>query len=255
MTKIEAHPQAEAEEVYRRWVAHMDEEITRHREPRLRAEMVRDALHQIYLGRPHGGKLNTTLVSELPGNVLQFTLDPLNVTLEAEYHPDLDPEKYAERKPLIWFWQMFDRSLLGMNQWLGFRFRRMLGRHIFKHIGKNVKIFNGVEFTYGYNLTIEDDCTIHKMATLDDRGELIIEKGTSIAEYAAIYSQWQSTGHSQHGALPKTMVGPRARLALHSAVLPGAGLGPDAALRPFEVAAPSAQPLEKEAPAGFGLKE
>ena len=103
-------PTAEAEEVYRRWLTHLDEEFTRHHEPRLRAEFVRDTLHQIYLGRPHGGKLNTTLISELPGNVLQFSLDPLNVTLEPEYYGDVDMEKYAERKPLIWFWQMFDRS-------------------------------------------------------------------------------------------------------------------------------------------------
>ena len=65
---------------------------------------------------------------------------------------------------------MFDRSALGLNHWLGFRFRRMLAKHIFKHMGKNVKIFHGVEFSFGYNLTIEDDCTIHKFVMLDDRG-------------------------------------------------------------------------------------
>ncbi len=72
----ELKPTAEGEETYRRWLAHLDEELTRHKEPRLRGELVRDALHQIYLGRPHGGKLNTTLISELPGNVLQLSLDP-----------------------------------------------------------------------------------------------------------------------------------------------------------------------------------
>ena len=61
----ELHPQAEAEEVYRRWLTHLDDEFARHHEPRLRAELVRDTLHQIYLGHLHGGKLNTTLVSEL----------------------------------------------------------------------------------------------------------------------------------------------------------------------------------------------
>ena len=85
------------------------------------AEIVRDQLYQLYLGRPHGGKLNTTLISELPGNVLALNLDPANVTLEPEYYGDVDVEKYAERKPLIWFWQMFDRSALGLNHWLGFR--------------------------------------------------------------------------------------------------------------------------------------
>ncbi len=226
----ELHPPAEAEEVYRRWLTHLDDEFARHLEPRLRAELVRDSLHQIYLGHPHGGKLNTTLVSELPGNVLQFTLDPMNVTLEAEYYGDVDIEKYAVRKPLIWFWQMFDRSVLGMNQWLGFRFRRMLGKHIFKHIGKNVKIFHGVEFSYGYNLTIEDDCTIHKFAVLDDRGELILKKGTYIADFAAVYSQWRGAADDLDVELYKTAIGPRARLAYHSTVMAGANVGEDAML-------------------------
>ena len=192
-------PTVEAEELYRRWLCHLDEEFTRHKESRLRGEIVRDALHQIYLGRPHGGKLNTSLISELPGNVLQLSLDPANVTLEPEYYGDVDVEKYCERKPLIWFWQMFDRSALGMNHWLGFRFRKMLAKHIFKHVGKNVKIFHGVEFSFGYNLTVEDDCTIHKFVMLDDRGELIIRKGTSISDYASgLFALAQGNGLLRH---------------------------------------------------------
>ena len=70
------------------------------------------------------------------------------------YYGDVDPVKYAERKPLIWFWMMYDRSPLGLNHWLGFRMRAMLARHVFKHCGKNVKIFHGVELTFGYNLTV-----------------------------------------------------------------------------------------------------
>jgi acetyltransferase-like isoleucine patch superfamily enzyme len=215
----ELRPTAEGEEVFRRWLAHLDEEFTRHKEPRLRGEIVRDALHQIYLGRPHGGKLNTTLISELPGNVLQLTLDPANVTLEPEYYGDVDAEKYAERKPLIWFWQMFDRSALGLNHWLGFRFRKMLAKHIFKHVGKNVKIFHGVEFSFGYNLTVEDDCTIHKFVMLDDRGELIIRKGTSISDYAAVYSHWHQATDYLDVENRTTEIGPGTRLTYHSAVM------------------------------------
>ena len=93
-----------------------------------------------------------------------YSFDPRNASLEPGgvlrrrgSHP-----KYAERKPLIWFWMMYDRSPVGLNHWLGFLVRAMLGRHIFKHCGKNVKIFHGVEVSYSYNLTIEDNCTVHK---------------------------------------------------------------------------------------------
>jgi acetyltransferase-like isoleucine patch superfamily enzyme len=229
-------PAAEAEDLYRRWLCHLDEEFTRHKESRLRGEIVRDSLHQIYLGRPHGGKLNTSLISELPGNVLQMSLDPANVTLEPEYYGDVDKERYCERKPLIYFWQMFDRSPLGLNHWLGFRFRKMLARHIFKHVGKNVKIFHGVEFSFGYNLTIEDDCTIHKFVMLDDRGELIIRKGTSISDYAAVYSHRHSTNDSHDIENVTTEIGAGTRLTYHSSVMAGIKTGEDSMLGAMGVA-------------------
>jgi acetyltransferase-like isoleucine patch superfamily enzyme len=229
-------PAAEAEDLYRRWLSHLDEEFTRHKDPRLRGELVRDTLHQIYLGRPHGGKLNTSLISELPGNVLQMSFDPANATLEPEYYGDVDKERYCERKPLIYFWQMFDRSPLGLNHWLGFRFRKMLAKHIFKHVGKNVKIFHGVEFSFGYNLTIEDDCTIHKFVMLDDRGELIIRKGTSISDYAAVYSHRHSTNDSHDIENVTTEIGAGTRLTYHSSVMAGIKTGEDSMLGAMGVA-------------------
>ena len=229
-------PAAEAEDLYRRWLSHLDEEFTRHKDPRLRGELVRDTLHQIYLGRPHGGKLNTSLISELPGNVLQMSFDPANVTLEPEYYGDADKERYCERKPLIYFWQMFDRSPLGLNHWLGFRFRKMLAKHIFKHVGKNVKIFHGVEFSFGYNLTIEDDCTIHKFVMLDDRGELIIRKGTSISDYAAVYSHWHKATDYYDIDNRTTEIGPGTRLTYHSSVMAGVKVGEDSMLGAMGVA-------------------
>lgn len=229
-------PTPEAEEVFRRWLRYMDDEIGRHKEPRLRNEFVRDALHQMLFARPHGGKLSLNLSSELPFNAVEMCLDPSNVTLEPEYYGDIDHEKYAQRKPLIYFWQMFDRSPLALNHWLGFRFRAMLGKHIFAAIGKNVKIFHGVEFSYGYNLTIEDDCTIHKYVMLDDRGELIIRKGTSLSDYAAVYSHAHHPKNQADVQNRKTEIGPGARITFHAAVMAGVHVGENAILGAMGVA-------------------
>jgi acetyltransferase-like isoleucine patch superfamily enzyme len=223
-------PTREAKEVFTRWINYLDEEFTKHKKPALRAELVRDNLHQLLLGRPHGGKLNFTLTSELPFNVLELSLDPANVTLEPEYYGDIDATRYACLKPLIWFWHMFDHSPVALNHWLGFRFRAMLGKHIFKSIGKNVKIFHGVEFSYGYNLTIEDDCVIHKYVMLDDRGEIVIKKGTSISDYAAVYSHAHDPIDSSVVENRKTEIGPRARLTYHASVMAGVRVGEDAML-------------------------
>src|ERR1700688_4026128 len=95
------HPAPKAEEIYRRWIRFLDDEFTRHHSPERRSEIVRDQLYQLYLGRPHGGKLNLTLTSELPGNVLSLSLDPENVTLEAGHFSDVDRRKFSERKPLL----------------------------------------------------------------------------------------------------------------------------------------------------------
>jgi hypothetical protein len=181
------HPAPEAEEIYRRWLQFLDEEFAKHCAPERRAEIVRDQLYQLYLGRPHGGKLNLTLTSELPGNVVSLSLDPANVTMEAEHFSDVDMERFAERKPLIWFWQMFDRSPLGLNHWLGVRFRCMLGQHIFKKIGKGVRFHVNVRFIYGYNLVIEDNCRIRRNVLLDDSGgELVIPEGT-VVDWGSTY--------------------------------------------------------------------
>jgi acetyltransferase-like isoleucine patch superfamily enzyme len=226
----ELKPTPEAEALYRRWVLHMNEEFTRHESVDRRSEIVRDELHQIYLGRPGGGRMNTSLSSELATNVLSETFDPRNATLRSEYYEDIDPAKFAPRKPLIWFWQMFDRSPVGLNHWLGFRFRCMLGRHIFCHLGKHVKIFHNVEFTYGYNLTISDHCTIHKNVLLDDRGELILHEGTSISDYANVYSHTHNINEQSDITTKKTELGPGARITYHGTVLAGANVGEDAML-------------------------
>jgi acetyltransferase-like isoleucine patch superfamily enzyme len=223
-------PTPEAEAIYRRWIANLNEEFTRHQSFEMRSEIVRDELYQIYLGRMHGGRVNNNLTSELATNVLTESFDPRNATLEPEYYGDIDAEKYALRKPLIWFWQMFDRSPLGLNHWLGFKFRCMLGRHIFKHMGKGVKIFHNVEFTFGYNLTIEDNCTIHKNVMLDDRGEIILHANSSVSDYANIYSHTHNVNHQADVTNKPTEIGPGARITYHATVLAGANIGENAML-------------------------
>jgi acetyltransferase-like isoleucine patch superfamily enzyme len=215
------HPAPEAEEVYRRWIHFLDEEFTRHCSPARRAEIVRDQLYQLYLGRPHGGKLNLTLTSELPGNVVSLSLDPENITLEAQHFADADCKRFDERKPLLWFWQMFDRSPVGLNHWLGIRFRCMLGRHIFAHMGAGVKLYHGIDLTYGYNLTIEDGVTIRQRALLNDRGGITIGKGAVIGSFARVYSHTHNPGNYDQVTLVPTVIGPGARIGSHAIVLAG----------------------------------
>ncbi|MDP9038199.1 MAG: hypothetical protein M3O02_02855 [Acidobacteriota bacterium] len=182
----ELKPTPEAEVLYRRWLGYLNDEFTRGTTEERRAEVVRDELYQIYLGHPHGGKANTTLSSELGSAVLAESLHPMNITLAAEHVEGIDWGRFAPRKPLIWFWRMFDRSPLGLNHWLGVRFRCMLGRHIFAGVGKGVAIGCGVEFTFGYGITVEDNVRIRRNAVLDDRRGLVLGSGTVVEEGARV---------------------------------------------------------------------
>jgi len=227
------HPAPEAEEVYRRWIQFLDEEFLRHSSPERRSEVVRDQLYQLYLGRPSGIKLNLTLTSELPGNVLSLSLDPENVTLEAEHFPDIDRELYYRRKPLLWFWQMFDRSPIGTNHWLGLRFRAMLGRHIFQKLGVGVKIDHGVDLTYGYNLSIDDGAVIRQRALLNDRGGISIGKGAIIGSFARVYSLTHAADDFERVTPVPTIIGAGARIASHAIILAGQHVAPGQSVGSF----------------------
>jgi hypothetical protein len=72
----ELEPTREAKEVFDRWIDYLDREIGKHSNPALRQELVLSNLHQILMGTPKGGRLNFSLDSELPFNVLQLSLDP-----------------------------------------------------------------------------------------------------------------------------------------------------------------------------------
>jgi len=214
-------PTPAAEKAFVAWIESLDREFA-NPDPGHRSDVVRNALHELYLGHPYADPIAS---AGLSAQTLIHSFDPRNTTLEPEYYGDVDAAKYAARKPLIWFWMMFDRSPAGLNHWLGFRVRHMIARHVFKNVGKNVKIFHGVEVSYGYNLNVEDNCTIHKYVLLDDRGEIIIHEGSSVSDYANIYSHAHDLNDGMIVSSEKTEIGPRARITYHATVMSGVKVG------------------------------
>jgi acetyltransferase-like isoleucine patch superfamily enzyme len=215
------NPIPAAEKAFLAWIDQLDREFA-NRDVEHRSLVVRDALHQLYLGRPYAAPDPSAPLAQ---QALLHSFDPRNATLEPEYYGDVHPGKYAERKPLIWFWMMYDRSPIGLNHWLGYKVRYMIASHVLKHLGKNVKIFHGVEVSFGYNLTIEDNCTIHKYVLLDDRGEIIIHAGSSISDYANVYSHAHDLNDGMIVNNHRTEIGPRARITYHATVMSGVKVG------------------------------
>ena len=55
-------------------------------------------------------------------------------------------------------------------------------------MGSGVSIYHGVDFTYGYNLSIGDGVTIRQRALFNDRGGITIGKNAVIGSFSRIFS-------------------------------------------------------------------
>jgi acetyltransferase-like isoleucine patch superfamily enzyme len=154
-------------------------------------------------------------------------LDPRNVTLEPEYYQETDVERYATVKPLLWLWEMFDRSPVGENVELGIRFRRILARRIFRRCGRNFKAFTFVRFSFGYNMEVGDDVVIHRHVLMDDRGGIEVGDGASVSDFANVYSHTHDIVDGRIVHTPKTIIGTGVRITYHATILAGMHVADD----------------------------
>jgi len=229
------------EELYPRFVAEL---ASRFDDPgQDRNVVAREALALLYLGEiPDFDRELRDPALPLAGKALLASFDPRNATLEAEYYREIDLEKWAPVKPLLWFWQMFDHSPVGRNIRLGTQMRAMLAARVFKKCGKGVRIFHGVELSFGYNLTVGDGVTIHRNVLIDDRGEVVIGNDASISDFANIYSHAHDVEDIHDITLHKTVIGDRARVTYHSVVLSGVVVEKDAIVGSMGVASKPVPP-------------
>ncbi len=207
---------------YERWLAGIEEELS---DPGAdRNELCRRVLEEIW---SPGNTRRSAAPSPPAGDILRDQLDPRNVTLEPEYYADTDLDRYYRVKPLIWLWEMFDKSLLGENVHLGVKFRRILARHIFARCGRNFKAFHHVKLSFGYGLEVGDDVVVHRHVLLDDRGGIRIGNRASISDFANVYSHSHHISDPRDVRTPQTIIGDGVRIAYHATVLAGTTLAPD----------------------------
>lgn len=198
-----------------------------------RDELCRSVLTELYYPEYRGAD-----PAELPETtrIGLLQMDPRNVTLEPEYYSELDPQRYVRIKPLIWLWEMFDKSPLGENVHLGVKLRRLLAGHIFKRGGRNLKCFQFVKLSFGYNLEVGDDVVIHRHVLLDDRGGIVLGNRVSIADYANIYSHTHALGDQRDVDSPVTVLADGVRVTYHATVLAGVHMAEDSMLGAMAVA-------------------
>ncbi|MEO5824341.1 MAG: acyltransferase [Gemmatimonadales bacterium] len=160
------------------------------------------------------------------GRMALDALDPRNVTLEPEYYAEVDTDRFARVKPLLWLWYSFDRLPAGgQNVDLGVRLRRMLAPFIFARVGTNFKCFQHVEFSFGYDMEVGDDVVVHRHVLLDDRGGITLGDRVSISDYANIYSHTHSIVEQKDVTSMRTVLEDDVRITYHATVLAGVRVG------------------------------
>src|SRR5260370_1952079 len=88
-------PAPEAQKTFLEWIERLDSEFKNH-DPDHRSDTVRDALHQLYLGKEYAAP-----EGDLAQRPLVHSFDPRTATLEPEYYRDPDPTTTIQRNPLI----------------------------------------------------------------------------------------------------------------------------------------------------------
>jgi acetyltransferase-like isoleucine patch superfamily enzyme len=206
--------------------------------------LTRDLLFEIYY--PGAGDYDALMQNAGTPEATRLallSLDPRNITLEPEYYADVDQDRFARVKPLLWLWYSFDRSPLGgQSVHLGVRLRRVLAPHIFARVGQNFKCFQFVEFSFGYGLEVGDDVVVHRHVLLDDRGGITLGNRVSISDYANIYSHTHSIVDQKEVTNAQTVLEDDVRITYHATVLAGVRVGHNAMVGAMAVATKDVRP-------------
>jgi acetyltransferase-like isoleucine patch superfamily enzyme len=227
----------DAEQLFGSWLESIDERLD---DPDCdRYELCKALLTEIHFPQLVGVDPATLPVAT---RVALAQMDPRNVTLEPEYYAEVDLQRYGQVKPLIWLWEMFDRSSLAENVHLGVKFRRILARRIFRKCGDNFKAFHHVKLSFGYNLEVGNNVVVHRHVLLDDRGGISLGDGASISDFANVYSHSHDVGEGREISTPVTVIEAGVRVTYHATVMSGVHLAEGSMLGAFAVATKSTEP-------------
>lgn len=231
LVPVSIAPEAEAE--LERFVGALAERLD---DPTLnRNEVVRETLASVMYGCSYAELSERSPMAALG-------LDPRHVTFEAEAYVVTDQAKFALVKPLLWLWKCLDMTPLGQSIHSGLRIRRMIAERVFKRAGKNLKVFQNVEVSVGYNIEAGDNVVIHRHVFIDDIGGVKLHDNASLSDYVSVYSHTHDVLESPDVILKETVIGKGVRVAYHATVLAGTVLSDDSMLGAFALATRDFEP-------------
>ncbi|MFB6121884.1 MAG: acyltransferase [Haloferacaceae archaeon] len=225
MTKRHVSLPDDAEAGVEAFVTDVDERLASDEDT---CEVVRDVLVDLFGDREAyerwqgGGDVSPAERVRLQG------YDPCNSTLEGEYYAEKDEEKFRNSKHLQWLWRQFDATPMADNIEFALQFRQMLANHLFAEAGDGLRIFKGVTFSYGHNITVGDNTVIHDDVHLDDRGKVTIGDRVSISDGVHVYSHDHDVADQTEVRNYHTIVDDDARVTYDAMVRAGCRVGRNA---------------------------
>ncbi len=233
MTKRHVSLPIGAEEGLRTFIEEVDERLAGSEDT---CDVVEDVLIDLYGDRDAYERWQSGESISPATRVRLQGYDPCNSTLESEYYAEKDETTFQHSKHLQWLWRQFDATPMADNIEFALRFRRMLARHLFADVGEDVRIFKGVTFSYGHNITIGDNTVIHDDVHLDDRGKLTIGDRVSISDDAHVYSHDHDVIDQTDVINYHTIIENDARITYDSMVRAGVRVGENSILAAKSIA-------------------
>ena len=230
MTKRHVSLPAEAEEGLEEFLGEVDRRLAGDEDTCAVVEEVLVDLHgdrDAYERWQAGGDVSPAERVRLQG------YDPCNATLEAEYYAEvetMDDERFERSKYLQWLWRQFDATPMADNVEFALRFRRMLADHLFEECGDGCRLFKGITFTYGHNISMGDNVVVHDDVHLDDRGRLTIGDRVSVSDGVHVYSHDHDVVDQTEVENFHTVIEDDVRLTYDSMVRAGVRVGENAIL-------------------------
>jgi maltose O-acetyltransferase len=212
-----------AEEGVRAFVDEVDERLSSNEEDT--CDVVQDVLIDLFGDRAAWERWQAGESVSAAERVRLQGYDPCNATLESEYYAEKNEERFKESKYLQWLWRQFDATPMADNIEFALRFRQMLANHLFEEAGDNLRLFKGITFSYGHNITMGDNTVVHDDVHLDDRGKLTIGDRVSISDSAHIYSHDHDIVDQTEVTNYHTIVEDDARITYDAMVRAGCKIG------------------------------
>jgi acetyltransferase-like isoleucine patch superfamily enzyme len=185
MTKRHVSLPEETDSAVERFVGQVDERLSG---PEDTCEVVRDTLVDLFGDRDADEAWRAGDDVTPAERVRLQGYDPCNATLESEYYAEKDEERFTRSKHLQWLWRQFDATPMADNVAFALRFRQMLANHLFDEAGDGLRLFKGITFSYGHNISMGDNVVVHDDVHLDDRGYLTVGDRVSVSDDAHVYS-------------------------------------------------------------------